>query len=120
MVTTAPAVIPSASSRSTRAPGASPTLCTSACVPTASADSGTGLEVNVKSVQDIVQTRSREDGDRRNHGDDAETDLEPALAHHDEKVGDARDEQRHHGQRDHRLHPGQLTAVRQLEEAGGA
>ena len=52
--------------------------------------------------------------------DDREADPQPALAHHDQKVRDARHEQRHHRQRDDGLDAGQLPAVRELEQAGGA
>src|SRR3954465_3282593 len=120
MVTMAPEVMPSASSRSTRWWSGVDRPWTTACAPTGSDDSGTALEVNVKSVQDIVQSSSGENRDRGDHGDNRDADPHAALADHDQEIRHARDEQRHHGQGDDRLHAGELAVVRQLEQPGGA
>src|SRR3954470_19142930 len=98
MVTIAPAVMPSAINRSPRPASVSLTPWTSACAPTRRVDSGTALEVNVKSVQDIIQPGSRPNRDGGDDRDDRETHFEAALADHDQEVGDARHEQRHHRQ----------------------
>ena len=71
-------------------------------------------------MEDIVQSRSREDRDRRDDAENREPGFQSALADHHQEIGDARHEQRHHRQRDDRLHAGQLTAVRELEQPGGA
>jgi hypothetical protein len=60
------------------------------------------------------------DRDRRDDAEDRESGFQSALADHHQEVGDARHEQRHHRQGDHRLHAGQLTAVRELEQPGRA
>src|SRR5262249_49272979 len=116
----APGVTPRPSSRAARpsAPARRRIPTTTPRDPSPSADSGrTPSELNAKAMEGIVQSRPGEDGDRRDHAEDREPRPEAALAHHHQKVGHAWNEERHHRERDNRLHAGELTAVRQLKES---
>src|SRR4051794_25553133 len=119
--TCAPGVTPSASRRSARP---STVASTSVMTPRASrlmADNGTlDLELNAKEMEDIVESRSGQDRHWRDDADDGHAGSQSAFANHHQEIGDAWYEQRHHGERDDGLHPGQLPAMCELEQAGGA
>src|SRR5439155_14367132 len=99
--TLAPGVTPSASNRSARPPADARTETTTPRAPSGnSASVFTRLELNAKVMEDIVQSCSGEDRDRRDDADNRQARAQATLAHHHQEIRDARHEQRHHGQRE--------------------
>src|ERR1051326_6785863 len=79
--------------------------------------SAAALERDTKRMEDTVQSRSCENCHRRDDAENRQSSPEAAFADHHQEIRHARDEQRHHRQRDDRLNASQLSALRAAQES---
>src|SRR5215813_5529571 len=118
--TLAPALTPSAPSRSARTVRSRVTRTMRPRIPGASADKARASEVDMKHPQSAVQRRAGTDGHNGDERENREARLDAAFADDHQQIRDAGNEERHDGESHQRLRTGERPVAGHLEHARGA